>query len=115
MHSACSVDHTGGLQLTTKRSAIRPWRFSDAGLLLHPDNLGQGWASAAARAMWRYVCSAGHLQVWPLMWASNAVSAAAREPIGMTERIGMTEPGAGVDPWCGTGTAAESRAYLWET
>ncbi|MGB5950995.1 MAG: GNAT family N-acetyltransferase [Ornithinimicrobium sp.] len=78
------------------------------GWLLHPEHVGQGWASEAAGAMLRYARSQGHRRIWALMWASNVASAA------VCARIGMQDLGTGVDPWYGTSDDPTSRAFIWE-
>lgn len=78
----------------------------EIGWYLHPDALGQGWASEAATAMLDHGLRHGIGRIWAVMWAHNSPSAA------VCRRIGMTELGVKVDPWYGSAVDATSRFFL---
>lgn len=78
----------------------------EIGWYLHPDALGQGWASEAAAAMLNHGLAHGLDRVWAVMWAQNSPSAA------VCRRIGMTELGVRVDPWYGSSADINSRFFI---
>lgn len=78
----------------------------EVGWYLHPDALGQGWASETAAAMLEHGFAHGLGRIWAVMWASNRPSAA------VCRRIGMKELGVRVDPWYGGAEDATSRFFV---
>ena len=62
---------------------------------LHPDSMGQGFATEAARAMLGTGFANGLSEIWVDMFVDNGRSAA------VARRLGLREVGVGPDPWYG--------------
>ncbi len=65
----------------------------EVGWWLHPDSVGKGYATEAARAVLDDVFGRGLEDVWCGMYVDNAASAQ------VAERLGLTRLGVQQDPW----------------
>ena len=79
----------------------------DIGWTLHPDSVGQGWATEGAAALLERAQDAGVPRVYAVMWPNNLASAA------VAGAIGMADLGVLVDPWYGTEEFPDSRIFVW--
>lgn len=77
----------------------------EIGWSLHPDAMGQGYASEAARCVLAHGLTLGRGPVWAVMWPHNEASARVCVAIGMTD-LGVVE-----DPWYGTDEDPLSRMF----
>ena len=77
----------------------------ETGWYLHPDSVGRGYASEAARAVVEHAFASGIRRVWAIMWAHNEPSAAVARSIGM-DHLGVRH-----DPWYGTEEDPDSRMF----
>lgn len=75
------------------------------GWYLHPDHVGRGWATQAARLVVDDLLSLGR-RVWAVMWPNNAPSA------GVCTRLGFQDLGERDDPWFGTAEYRTSRIFV---
>ena len=83
------------------------WRDDEVevGWYLHPDSVGKGYASEAARRVMDYASSCPVPPPLAIMWPHNEASA------GVAQAIGMGDLGLPVDPWYGTPETPHSRIF----
>lgn len=65
----------------------------EVGWHLHPDSVGHGWATEAARALLDHVFDQGLDEVWCGVFVGNEASCR------VAERLGLPSVGVGPDPW----------------
>ncbi len=77
----------------------------EIGWYLHPDSVGMGYASEAARRVLDYALSCPVPPPLAIMWPHNEPSA------GVARAIDMVDLGLPVDPWYGTPETPHSRIF----
>lgn len=77
----------------------------EMGWYLHPDSVGRGYATEAARAILQHAFASEVSEVWAIMWPHNEPSARVAAAIGMTD-LGVID-----DPWYGTDEEPTSRMF----
>lgn len=78
------------------------------GWFLHPDSVGNGYATEAAAAILAHAFNYSVNRVWAIMWPDNEPSARVAESIGMTD-LGVLN-----DRWYGTNEEPQSRMFRAE-
>ncbi len=87
-------------------SPIRLGNEVEVGWYLHPDAVGQGYATEAAKAVIEHGLSNGVRRVWALMWSHNHASAK------VARAAGMRDLGVLVDPWYGSDEDPYSQMFV---
>ena len=78
----------------------------EIGWYLHPDYIGLGYATEAARLLLDRTLAMDVPRLWAFMWPDNHASANFARAVGMTE-IGVIH-----DPWYGTDEEPTSRIFV---
>lgn len=87
-------------------SPIRLGNEIEVGWYLHPDAVGNGYATEAARAVIDHGLTNGVRRIWALMWRTNSASAK------VAKAAGMRDLGVLVDPWYGSEDDPYSQMFL---
>lgn len=91
---------------STNLSRIRMGEEVEVGWYLHPDAVGNGYATEAAKAVIEYGLTNGVPRIWALMWRNNFASAK------VARSAGMRDLGVLVDPWYGSEDDRYSQMFL---